>query len=274
MTESVDLSRLGALPDLGDSSSIPAHLRIEEWLTSAIVRGRLLDGDKLPAEETLARTLGVSRMTLRHALATLEGKGVLLRRRGRVGGTFIARPRVEVDLTGLAGFTEQMRRSQLRAGASVVSARTVAAPLAVSRALELRPAAPVFELIRVRSANRKRLALEHSYLPARLFPGLLEQRLAGSLYALMTSRYGQEPYTADESLESVIARGPEAELLRVEIGSPLLLIERLARTNVGTPVEFARDLFRSDLLRITLRTGLGPQARAQLAVDGKLRPSH
>ena len=46
-------------------------------------------------------------MTLRHALASLEQRGLLARRVGRDGGTFVAEPKLE--LTGLAGLSDQLR---------------------------------------------------------------------------------------------------------------------------------------------------------------------
>ena len=103
---------LDSAPDLGVDSPQPAHVRIEQWLTAVIGAGGLVPGDKLPREETLAAALGVSRMTLRQALATLEGLGAIVRKPGRLGGTFVAEPKIVCDLTGLAGFTEQMRRAQ------------------------------------------------------------------------------------------------------------------------------------------------------------------
>src|SRR5680860_905270 len=117
--------------------------------------GRLLPDDKLPPEEDLAAALGVSRMTLRQALGSIEAKGLLERRRGRAGGNFIREQQIECDLTGLPGFTEQMRRAHVRAGARVISVRRMRAPRAIATALELGRDKEVFEIIRVRSARRE-----------------------------------------------------------------------------------------------------------------------
>lgn len=100
----------------------------------------------------LAAVLGVSRRTLRQALASLESHGLVERNRGRAGGTFVTRPRIECDLTGLPGFTEQMRRAHVKAGARVVSATTRSAPAEVAEALRIGRSAKVHEVIRVRSA--------------------------------------------------------------------------------------------------------------------------
>jgi GntR family transcriptional regulator len=258
---------LESAPDLGDDSSVPAHARIEQWLTGVIDKGSVVPGDKLPREETLASALGVSRMTLRQALAALERHGTIVRKPGRLGGTFVAEPRIVCDLTGLAGFTEQMRRAHVRAGARVISASTRAAGRLTARALGLDRGDPVHEVVRVRSANREPLAIEHTYLPAALFPDLLEHRLTGSLYAIMAKRYDHAPHTATEVLEPVIASSEQGDLLHIDAGSPLMRIERTTFTASGVAVEFARDVFRADRTRITLRAGVGPSARGDLVAD-------
>jgi GntR family transcriptional regulator len=254
-------------PDLGSESALPAHARIEQWLVTAISDGVLGPGDKLPPEARLAATIGVSRMTLRQALAALESRGTVLRKPGRLGGTFIAEPRIVCDLTGLAGFTEQMRRAHVRAGARVLRAEICPASRTVATSLGLSAGDDVYEVVRVRSANRQPLAVEHTSLPAALFPGLLDHRLTGSLYRLMREEYGHAPHTATEVLEPVIATADMAKLLGVDTGSPLMRIERTAYTAAGVPVEYARDVFRADRTRITLRAGIGPAARSQVATD-------
>ena len=245
---------LAQAPSLQRAASIPVHAQIEQWLCSLIDNGEVMPGDKMPREAELATGLGVSRMTLRQSLGSLEKRGVVERIPGRNGGTFIVEPKIEVDITGLAGFTEQLRRGRVRASARVVSATTAPPSRAVLNALELSRESLVHEVIRVRLAHGEPLALECSYLPASVFPGLLDHRLTGSLYSLLRRQYGQVPHTATESLEPLIAAATEGRLLQVEPGSALTLIERTAYSAAGVPIEFARDLFRPDRIRITVRT--------------------
>jgi GntR family transcriptional regulator len=252
---------VGTPPELERGTGVPAHVQIERWLLASIAAGELAPGDRLPGERALAGRLGVSRMTLRQALASLERDGVLLRVPGRSGGAFVAEPRpeprIDCDLTGLAGFTEQMRRAHLRAEARILRAATVPAPAAAGRALGLSTGSPVHEVARVRSAGRSPVALERSYFPA--LPGLLDQDLTGSLYTLLAGHYDLEPRTAVEHLDPVIARPGDAAELGIAPGAPLMLIERTAYAADGTPVEFARDLFRPDRVRISVRSGVtGP----------------
>ena len=251
---------LATAPSLPPADGGPVHASIARWLTDLMGRGDLVPGDRLPREDRFAATLGISRMTLRQALATLEGKGTVERRSGRTGGTFVREPRIECDLTGMAGFTEQMRRANVRAGARVVSAAVVPANAKVASALSVQRGGPVYEIVRVRTAKREPLALERSSFPVGPFPGLLDHGLSGSLYTLLGRTYGLQPASATESLEPVIARHDEAELLKVDVGSPLMLITRTAFTGAGLAVEFARDLFRPDRIKVSLQTGIGRAA--------------
>src|SRR5258708_23210853 len=93
-------------PKLVRGSGVTVHGQIEDWLADAIATGRLTPGDRLPTEQDLAGWLGVSRMTLRHALAQLAQRGLVSRTVGRSGGTFVAEPKLEQDLTVLAGVSE------------------------------------------------------------------------------------------------------------------------------------------------------------------------
>ena len=111
------------------------------------------------------------------------------------------------------------------------------------------------EIVRVRSAERVPLALERSYFPAEVFPDLIDQGLTGSLYRLLGRRYGQSPHTAAESLEPLSIGVSDAEVLGIPAGTAVMLIERTAYTAAGLPVEFARDLFRPDRIKISVRSG-------------------
>ncbi|MGW0802813.1 GntR family transcriptional regulator [Nonomuraea sp. NPDC002799] len=245
---------VGTPPALERGTGVPAHVQIERWLVESIAGGELTPGDRLPGERVLAGRLGVSRMTLRQALATLERDGVLIRVPGRAGGAFVAEPRIACDLTGLTGFTERMRRAHLRAEARILVAATVPAPGSVATALRVEAGSAVHEVSRVRSAGGSPMALERSYFPC--LPGLLDQDLTGSLYALLADCYDLEPRTAVEHLDPVLARPGEAAELGIEPGAPLMLIERTAYAADGTPVEHARDLFRPDRIRISVRSGV------------------
>lgn len=63
---------------------------VEKRLTDAITGGHLRAGDRLPSEADLARTMGVSPVTVREALLGLRVRGLVVTRRGRHGGSFVS----------------------------------------------------------------------------------------------------------------------------------------------------------------------------------------
>ena len=230
------------------------YTQIEDWLAGQIAAGALAPGDRLPTEQDLAGWFGVSRMTLRHALAELAQRGLVTRTVGRHGGTVVAAPKLEQDLTTLAGFSEQLRRHGMVAGARVLSATRRPAGPAAGTALQIGEGGQAYEIRRIRLADGRPIVLERSLFPAERFPGLLECRLDGSLYELLEVRYGLRPHRARESLEPVTAGVREAEALEVAEGAPLMLVERTAYARSGEPLEFARDLFRGDRTRVVVWT--------------------
>ncbi len=235
-----------------DPAGAPAYAQIEDTLAEAIADGALQPGHRLPAERELAGQLGVSRMTLRHALEALERRGLVHRSVGRGGGTFVATPKVEHDLTAFAGFSEQLRRSGVVAGARVLWAATEPASKAVAIRLAIDEREAVHVVTRIRLGNGIPLALERSWFPAGRFPSLLAGPLEGSLYDLLEERFGDRPVRALERLEAVVATAEQAVPLGVSEGSPLMLVERTAYSRQDVPLEFARDLFRGDRSRIVV----------------------
>lgn len=60
-----------------------------QQLATSIRLGVFADGEQLPPERELAERLGVSRVTLREAIAALRESGMVVTRRGRTGGTAV-----------------------------------------------------------------------------------------------------------------------------------------------------------------------------------------
>jgi GntR family transcriptional regulator len=234
---------------------------VRSALAERIGGGQLRPGQRLGAERTLAAELGVSRATLRQALAVLADGGVVRRVPGRGGGTFVAKGKIERDLSQIVGVPALLRSQGVVAGTHVLSARLAEADDLTAQALRTRPGELVIDLVRIRLADSHPFSLEHARLPAKRFPGLLELPLGGSVYELIEEHFGTRPAEATERIEVVLASADEAAILDIEPGAPLLAITRTATAAGGEPIEFSRDLFRGDRTRIVVRTE-GGTARA------------
>src|SRR5918912_2722575 len=89
----------------GERAGGPVWARIEASLRERIESGELGAGQRLPAQRDKARQLGVSRMTVRQALAALAERGLVERGEGQ--GTFVSGVgKVEHDLGRIVGLSE------------------------------------------------------------------------------------------------------------------------------------------------------------------------
>ena len=72
-----------------------ASSAIVDQIRTAILGGRLKQGERLPPERELAAQFGVSRVTVRDALRSLEATGLVEIRVGARGGAFVRSPSKE-----------------------------------------------------------------------------------------------------------------------------------------------------------------------------------
>ncbi len=227
---------------------VPLHHQVYLDLSAALDADEWRPGDRLPPERELAERYGCSLITVRRALSELAREQRLERTRGR--GTFVLHPRLEIDFGGSESFTSEMQSRGLDPETRLVAARPEAAVEVVANALGLELGSPTLYLERLRLAGGEPLLLEQVHLPAERFPGLLASDLEHqSLYALMTERYGTRVVRAREAIEPILLRGREAELLGQAVGRPALLVEGIAYSAEGVPIEFARSYVRGDRTR-------------------------
>ena len=227
---------------------VPLHHQVYLDLRAALDTGEWRPGELLPPERQLAGRYGCSLITVRRALSELTREGRLERTRGR--GTTVLRPRIERDFGGTMSFTEEMQDRGLDPETKLIASRPESAGEVVAAALRIEPGSPTLYVERLRAAGGEPLLLEQVHLPAEQFPGLLASDLEhGSLYDLLTARYGTRIVRARESLEPVLLRAREARLLGQRPRTPALQIEGIAFSSEGIPVEFARSYVRGDRTR-------------------------
>jgi GntR family transcriptional regulator len=243
----------------------PAAERVRTRLLEQIHQGLLRPGERLGAERELAQELGVSRSTIRQALAALEQAGEVRRVPGRGGGTFVRHQKVERDLSRIVGVPELLRAQGMTSGSRIISTGIVPADAATAAALGLAGGSLVFDVVRIRLADGSPISLEHVRLPAERFPRLLDLPLGGSLYDLLEEHYDTAPGEAEEHIEVTPAGEVEASILDTAAGAPLLSITRTTKDAAGVVYEYSHDLFRGDRTTITVRTPASARAEQQSA---------
>ncbi|RZS81170.1 GntR family transcriptional regulator [Pigmentiphaga kullae] len=221
----------------------PLYRQIKGLILQSLDRGEWKPGEAIPSELDLAARFKVSQGTVRKAIDELAADNILLRRQGK--GTFVAthhEDRVRFRFLRLAPDDGQHARSRSR----FLECRRLRAPAEVAKALELRAGDSVVLVRRVLSFGEIPTVIDEIWLPGSLFRGLTAERLAeykGPMYGLFESEFGVRMIRADEKIRAVPAGAPEAELLDIEAGTPLLQVERISFTYGDRPVEMRRGLY-------------------------------
>jgi GntR family transcriptional regulator len=167
--------------------------------------------------------LGVSRVTVRQAIADLVAAGLLERVHGK--GTYLTGPQVDSRLH-LTSFSREMRDRGLVPATLVLSAAEQPADNGVSEALRIRPGQPVVRVERLRTADGTPMAYEVGHYPSVLFPGLLQREL-GSLYDVFASEYGVVVSSGEQTVRAESADAHQARVLGIAKRAPLLVQERV-----------------------------------------------
>ena len=231
------------------NSFIPFYIQVIDSLTEYIESNNLLPGHQLPGEADLCRAFDVSRTVIRQALQELEYKGLIFREKGR--GTFVAKPKIHEGLfQELTGFYQDMVAKGHLPRSDVLKQEQVSANQKIADYLNLETGTPVIQIDRLRYVNHEPIVLVTTYLPFQLCPDLTDVDLTNqSLYAYLENEHGLFIARGKRFLEAVVANQLEAELLKVDIGSPLILLNSVSYLPDGTPIEYFHALHRGDRSR-------------------------
>jgi GntR family transcriptional regulator len=218
----------------------PLYRQLENALREALRDNLLKPNEALPAERDLAADLSVSRITLRKAIDKLVDDGLLVRRHG--AGTFVA-GRVEKQFAKLSSFSEDMasRGRTVRSEWLIREAGAVTGEESLTFGLS--PGTAVYRFHRIRYADDVPMALEFAIIPGFGLPSL--DMVDSSLYAALEST-GNRPVRALQRLRAALCDAERAALLGVEVGAPVLYIERRGFLADGRVIEATTSWYRGD----------------------------
>jgi DNA-binding GntR family transcriptional regulator len=236
---------------LNRDSAVALHSQISDRIRARIASGEWPSNYRLHTEPELAAELGVSRGTLRRALATLIEQGLLKQVQGR--GTFVTSTLIEPAIAQkLSTLSEDFANQGINVATAVLDVDLIEAPRPIASLLDVVPGQRVLRLSRLRSTERGALALLFNYVRTDLTPGIEAIDFAAhTLFGTLEDRYnlkitsGRRTFTAEEASADV------AEKLGVRVGAPVLYLEQVTYLDDGRPIEYSDVWINSKLLRIT-----------------------
>lgn len=227
-------------------TKLPLYHLIENSLRAIISRGDIAPGEMLPPESELARSYGVSRLTVRRALDELVRENWLSRRHGV--GTFVEKPARATITASKLSFTEQMKAVGRRPGSRLLEKCRIPASPDIARLLKLEPGTPLVKIVRLRLADEIPILHETAFLPLDLIPGLdqFEWDPQDSLYRLLREKYRLVVTGLDHTIKPALLTSAQAGYFHVRAGLPSLISEIVAFTDDGRPVEYSLSVSNGD----------------------------
>ncbi len=224
----------------------PLYEQIIGLLTQSLIAGEWRPGESIPSEFELAARYQVSQGTVRKAIDMLAKDHILIRRQGK--GTFVATHQE-------ANWQYRFLRILPDAGdksyptSHFLSLKVTTATAVVANALQLKTGAAVVSIKRLLSFEGVPMILDEMVLASAEVPNITLEAVRaykGSMYSFYESAYGKRMIRAQERLKAVAATATIAKPLMVDVGAPLLCVDRVAYTYDDRPVEWRRGICRTD----------------------------
>lgn len=222
---------------------LPLHTQVERILRHLITQSPYCDGEKLPCEADLARQLGISRNTVRQGISKLVFEGLLERRAGH--GTHVKRKTTETGLGAWSSFSGEMASKGIAVEEFLHNVDRVIPTDVVARALQINPDTTVVMLERVRGYDGMPAVWFRSWFHPRLNLKTNEP-IRSPLYKVIEQETGVVASVSQEEITAITAADWSAEHLNVDVGSPLLVRQRVVRDQNGSIMEYAVNIYRTD----------------------------
>ncbi len=227
-------------------AEVPLYYQLGTILREQIHSGAFAVGDKLPTEAELVSVYGVSRITVRQALKPLENDGLIRREAGR--GTFVCGTASLPEPLRMEGSLDDLMSIGKATAVHHLDEKRVAADRCDASAFVLDVGSPVVQFVRLRLHEDTPFCYIVSRVPCEIAECLTEEdRRQGSMLRAIERRLETPLKVVDQTVTATLADASVARLLETPIGAPLLLVDRVARTQDGRAVARLRTRYRADV---------------------------
>ncbi len=237
---------------LDRTSALPLWAQLEADLRRRLAAGGFDAG--FPTESELIDDYGVSRPTVRQAVAALADAGLVVRTRGR--GTEVTGP-VEHALGGSYSMARAISATGQAEHSRVLTAEVAPLPRRLADRIGIAAGDDAVHVVRQRFADDEPLAVDRSWLPLSVGQPLLSADLSsGSLYDVLAADAGVRPTRGEEEIRPVRPNAKDRRLLGLGADGLAFEVERLLWAGPA-PFEHRTSVIRADRYRLTNRWG-GP----------------
>jgi GntR family transcriptional regulator len=247
---------------LDRNGSIPLVYQLGEAIRDKIVRGEYRLDEPIPTEDQLQKFYGVSRTTVRLALAKLVNEGYIRRQQGK--GTYVnprglvtdgGPKRLSRDMFGIKNTTQIIQSAGMKVTTEVLHFERVLPTEVVAEKLGITERDPVLHFERIRFADDIPLVMEKSWIPAAQCPDLRREDVEGSLYSVLFKKYHHRIAAAHQSLRAILASELDARILDLQVGDPVILVHGVSYLADGRAIEVEESHFRAESIEFIIELG-------------------
>ncbi len=195
---------------------------------------------RLPSEPELARRMGVSRATLREAMRSFEGQGLIRRRQGV--GTFVVAqvPVIDTGLEVLESIETIAQRTSMPVSMGELQVRQVPADAEQSEALNLAPGTLVTDVTRVIYTDSRPIAFLEDVLPADILSvSEVQSGFTGSVLDLLLRRGDPKLSQSRTDIRAIGATQKVARALQIQRDAVILLFVAKLYSEDGRVVDYS-----------------------------------
>lgn len=217
--------------------------QVFEDLLSKIKSNYYKVGDKLPTELEMIEVYGVSRAPIRQALGQLQAEGLIDRRPG-IGTVVVERPGVG-PWTPMGGFSLQFSKRWNQLSCKTIEVVKIFPDEKIYNALKIPLEKPVVKITRIRFHNDEPVfLLKHYYVD------IDEEKIKAAGEILLMRQFAKEVLgiqfsSVTEEITAVVADEHLSFFFNVEVGYPLLCINRVSFDESFQPVEYVEYYVKS-----------------------------
>ncbi|WP_327399260.1 GntR family transcriptional regulator [Streptomyces sp. NBC_01288] len=241
------------------------YRKVAADLGREIGEGRYGSGGRLPTEGELAERYGVSRGTVRQAMALLRTEGLIASRRG-TRRVVIGSPRPQ-SFGELLSFTRWARSTGEEPGGRTVTVETRPADATERDHLRLPAGAEIYEVRRLRTLSGRPVMIERTVYPSAVGELIAELPPDTVSHTVALEESGVLIADAQHTIDLCRADEEDARLLGCRPGDPLLRERRCSTDPAGTPVEWSEDRYLPDTVAFTVHSSAAAGSLARRPAD-------
>lgn len=226
--------------------------QVKAYLLDYIDHNHLKRNDQLPSEATIAKTLGVSRNTLREAYVSLENEGVIIRRHGI--GTFVAlTPFIRDSLNDFLPFAQIIENVGYTPGFKTLSMDQINAPADVYDALNVPTPTNIYCIKRIVFADQQPAIYVDDYLSPLVDVESIDwDNFEGNMVEVLSASLNTSLHQIQSTIRAAAIESEISQWLQLPEGTPILSIRSTIFALDNQPVTYSKVYFNSNIMELNI----------------------